>query len=347
MLYDDNADLTLLTGEEGPGSAASGGLRHPPGGKTVAIIGYGSQGHAHALNLKDSGVSVVVGLRPDSASVAKAQEQGLTVLSVTEAASRGDIVMILLPDELHRQIYEAEIADGIAEGNMLMFGHGFSIHYEEIEPPPGVDVAMVAPKGPGHLVRRQFLEGSGVPGLIAVAQDATGHARELALAYAKGIGCTRGGVIETTFKDETETDLFGEQAVLCGGVSELVQAGFETLVDAGYDPEMAYFECLHEVKLIVDLMYEKGLSGMRYSISNTAEYGDYTRGKRVITDETRAKMREILRQIQSGDFAREWIAENRAGQESFRRMREQQANTQIEEVGRELRSHMDWLETSF
>jgi ketol-acid reductoisomerase len=329
MLYDDNADLKLLDG------------------KTVAIIGYGSQGHAHALNLKDSGVKVVVGLRPDSASVAKATEQGLPVLSVTEAASQGDIVMILLPDELHHQIYQQEIADGIAEGNMLMFGHGFSIHYEEIEPPPGVDVAMVAPKGPGHLVRRQFLEGSGVPGLIAVAQNATGNARELALAYAKGIGCTRGGVIETTFKDETETDLFGEQAVLCGGVSELVQAGFETLVGAGYDPEMAYFECLHEVKLIVDLIYEKGLAGMRYSISNTAEYGDYTRGKRVITEETRASMRKILGEIQSGDFAREWIAENRAGQESFKRMRAEQASTQIEEVGGELRSHMDWLETSF
>jgi ketol-acid reductoisomerase len=329
MLYDDNADLTLLDG------------------KTVAIIGYGSQGHAHALNLKDSGVKVLVGLRPDSASVAQAAEQGLEVLSVTEAASRGDIVMILLPDELHKQVYESEIADGIAEGNMLMFGHGFSVHYKEIEPPPGVDVAMVAPKGPGHLVRRQFLEGSGVPGLIAVEQDATGHARELALAYAKGIGCTRGGVIETTFKDETETDLFGEQAVLCGGVSELVQAGFETLVDAGYDPEMAYFECLHEVKLIVDLMYEKGLAGMRYSISNTAEYGDYTRGKRVITQQTREAMRKILGEIQSGDFAREWIAENRAGQENFKRMRAEQADTQIEHVGAELRSHMDWLESTF
>jgi ketol-acid reductoisomerase len=329
MLYDDNADLKLLDG------------------KTVAIIGYGSQGHAHALNLKDSGVNVLVGLRSDSASVAKAKEQGLEVLPVTEAASRGDIVMILLPDELHRQVYESEIADGIAEGNMLMFGHGFSIHYEEVQPPAGVDVAMVAPKGPGHLVRRQFLEGSGVPGLIAVQQDATGNARALALAYAKGIGCTRGGVIETSFKDETETDLFGEQAVLCGGVSELVQAGFETLVDAGYDPEMAYFECLHEVKLIVDLMYEKGLAGMRYSISNTAEYGDYTRGKRVITQETRAAMRKILGEIQSGDFAKEWIAENRAGQESFKRMRAEQASTQIEAVGAELRSHMDWLETSF
>jgi ketol-acid reductoisomerase len=329
MIYDDDADLTLLDG------------------KTVAIIGYGSQGHAHALNLKDSGVKVVVGLREDSGSVAKAREQGLEVLPVVEAASRGDLVMILLPDERHHDVWEQEIRDGIAEGNMILFGHGFSIHYNEIEPPPGVDVAMVAPKGPGHLVRRQFTEGSGVPGLIAVEQDATGNARALALAYAKGIGCTRGGVIETSFKDETETDLFGEQAVLCGGASELVQAGFETLVNAGYDPEMAYFECLHELKLIADLMYEKGLAGMRYSISNTAEYGDYTRGKRVITDETRASMRRILEEIQSGDFAREWIAENRAGQESFKRMRAEQADTQIEHVGTELRSHMDWIKPSF
>jgi ketol-acid reductoisomerase len=329
MLYDDDADLKLLDG------------------KTVAIIGYGSQGHAHALNLKDSGVNVVVGLREDSASVAQAREQGFEVLPVVEAASRGDLVMILLPDELHRQVWEQEIRDGIAEGNMLLFGHGFSIHYDEVTPPPGVDVTMVAPKGPGHLVRRQFTEGSGVPGLIAVAQDASGNARALALAYAKGIGCTRGGVIETTFKDETETDLFGEQAVLCGGASELVQAGFQTLVDAGYDPEMAYFECLHELKLIVDLMYEKGLAGMRYSISNTAEYGDYTRGKRVITEETRANMRKILQEIQSGDFAREWIAENRAGQENFKRMRAEQAATQVEDVGRELRSHMDWIKPSF
>ena len=329
MLYDDDADLALLAG------------------KTVAIIGYGSQGHAHALNLKDSGIDVVVGLRPDSVSVAKAREQGLEVLPVIEASSRGDLVMILLPDELHRQVWEAEIRDGIAPGDMLLFGHGFSIHYKEVEPPAGVDVAMVAPKGPGHLVRRQFTEGSGVPGLVAVAQDATGNARALALAYAKGIGCTRGGVIETTFKDETETDLFGEQAVLCGGASELVQAGFQTLVDAGYDPEMAYFECLHELKLIADLMYEKGLAGMRYSISNTAEYGDYTRGKRVITEETRAAMRQILAEIQSGDFAREWIAENRAGQESFRRMRAEQADTQVEHVGSELRAHMDWIKPSF
>jgi ketol-acid reductoisomerase len=329
MIYDDDADLALLDG------------------KTVAIIGYGSQGHAHALNLKDSGADVVVGLREDSSSVAKAREQGLEVVPVVEAASRGDLVTILLPDELHRQVWESDIRDGIAEGDMLLFGHGFSIHYGEVTPPAGVDVGMVAPKGPGHLVRRQFTEGSGVPGLLAVSQDASGNARALALAYAKGIGCTRGGVIETTFKDETETDLFGEQAVLCGGASELVQAGFETLVDAGYDPEMAYFECLHELKLIADLMYEKGLAGMRYSISNTAEYGDYTRGKRVITDETRASMRQILKEIQSGDFAREWIAENRAGQENFLRMRAEQADTQIEHVGSELRSHMDWIKPSF
>jgi ketol-acid reductoisomerase len=329
MLYDDAADVTLLDG------------------KTVAIIGYGSQGHAHALNLKDSGVSVVVGLREGSASADAAREHGLEVLPVVEASSRGEVVMMLVPDELHRAVWEGEVRDGIAEGNLLLFSHGFSIHYDEVEPPPGIDVAMVAPKGPGHLVRRQFTEGSGVPGLLAVAQDATGNARALALAYAKGIGCTRGGVIETTFKDETETDLFGEQAVLCGGASELVQAGFETLVAAGYDPEMAYFECLHELKLIADLMYEKGLAGMRFSISNTAEYGDYTRGKRVITDQTRAAMKEILEEIQSGKFAREWIAENRAGQESFKRMRAEQADTQIEHVGSELRSHMDWIKPSF
>jgi ketol-acid reductoisomerase len=329
MLYDDDADPRLLQD------------------KTVAVIGYGSQGHAHALNLKDSGVDVVVGLREDSSSVAQAREQGLEVLPVVEAASRGDLVMMLVPDELHRRVWEGEVRDGVAEGNMLLFGHGFSIHYGEVTPPAGIDVAMIAPKGPGHLVRRQFLEGSGVPGLLAVEQDASGSARALALAYAKGIGCTRGGVIETTFKDETETDLFGEQAVLCGGASELVQAGFETLVQAGYDPEMAYFECLHELKLIADLMYEKGLAGMRSSISNTAEYGDYTRGKRVITEETRASMRKILAEIQSGDFAREWIAENRAGQESFKRMRAEQEGTQLESVGAELRSHMDWIKPAF
>jgi ketol-acid reductoisomerase len=329
MYYDDDADLTLLDG------------------KTVAIIGYGSQGHAHSRNLKDSGVDVVVGLREGSASAEKAKASDLEVLPVADAASRGDLVMMLVPDELHREVYEGEVKDGIAEGNMLLFGHGFSIHYGEVQPPPGVDVALIAPKGPGHLVRRQYLEGSGVPGLIAIEQDASGNAQALALAYAKGIGCTRGGVIETSFKDETETDLFGEQAVLCGGASELVQAGFDTLVEAGYDPQMAYFECLHELKLIVDLMYEKGLAGMRYSISNTAEYGDYTRGKRVITDDTRANMKQILAEIQSGDFAREWIAENRAGQENFKRMRAEQAAGQVETTGKELRSMMDWIDTEF
>ncbi len=329
MLYDEDADLSQLDG------------------KTIAIIGYGSQGHAHALNLRDSGVSVIVGLREQSSSVAAAREAGLEVLPVIDAASQGDIVMMLVPDELHRQVWESEVRDGVAEGNMLLFGHGFSIHYGEVEPPSGVDVALIAPKGPGHLVRRQFVDGSGVPALIAIQQDATGNARALALAYAKGIGGTRAGVIETTFKDETETDLFGEQAVLCGGASELVQAGFETLVAAGYDPEMAYFECLHELKLIVDLMYEKGLAGMRFSISNTAEYGDYTRGTRVITADTRENMRKILAEIQSGDFAREWIAENRAGQENFTRMRAEQAGTQIEAVGKGLRSHMDWIKPEF
>ena len=326
MFYDDDADLTLLDG------------------KTVAIIGFGSQGHAHAQNLKDSGVNVVVGLREGSSSADTARAAGLEVASMEDAASRGDLVMILVPDELHREVYDNHVRDGIAEGNMLLFGHGFSVLYGEVDPPDGVDVALAAPKGPGHLVRRQYLEGSGVPGLIAVNVDATGNAHALALAYAKGIGCTRGGVFETSFKDETETDLFGEQAVLCGGASELVQAGFETLVDAGYPPEMAYFECLHELKLIVDLMYEKGLAGMRYSISNTAEYGDYTRGKRVITDETRAEMKRILKEIQDGDFAREWIAENRAGQENFKRMRAEQASTVVEKTGKELRAQMDWID---
>jgi len=329
MFYDDDADLGLLDG------------------RTVAILGFGSQGHAHALNLKDSGVEVVVGLRSDSSSVGKAQEKGLEVLPTADAASRGDVVMILLPDEKQAQLWEEEIADGIAPGNVLMFAHGFSVHFEQVLPPGDVDVAMVAPKGPGHLVRRQFLEGHGVPGLLAVHHDSSGSAKDVALAYAKGIGCTRGGVIETSFREETETDLFGEQAVLCGGVSELVRAGYETLVEAGYDSRLAYFECLHELKLIVDLMYEKGIGGMRYSISNTAEYGDLTRGKRVISDTTRQEMRKILSEIQSGDFAREWIAENRAGQESFQRMREEQADHQIEREGRELRKMMSWIDTEF
>jgi ketol-acid reductoisomerase len=329
IFYDKDADLGKLAG------------------KTVAILGYGSQGHAHALNLKDSGVDVVVGLRPDSSSRAKAEAAGFEVLEIAEAASRGDIVMILLPDEKQGQVWREEIADGIAPGNLLLFGHGFAIHFGEIEPPAGVDVGMVAPKGPGHLVRRQFEEGNGVPCLMAVHQDATGNAHDLVLAYASGIGGGRAAIIETTFKDECETDLFGEQAVLCGGASELVQAGYDTLVEAGYDPRLAYFECLHELKLIADLMYEKGIQGMHYSISNTAEYGDLTRGKRVITDETRAAMKQILSEIQSGEFAREWIAENRAGAESFDRLREEAAGHQIEAVGRELRSMMPWIDQEF
>ena len=325
IFYDDDADLSLLEG------------------KTVAIIGYGSQGHAHALNLKDSGVEVVVGLRPDSSSRAKAEAEGLTVLDIADAASEGDAVMILLPDERQAEVWDAEIRDGIAEGKLLLFAHGFTIHYDEIKPPPGVDVGMIAPKGPGHLVRRQFEEGRGVPCLIAIHQDATGNAHDLVLAYAKGIGGTRAGVIETTFKDECETDLFGEQSVLCGGVTELVRAGYETLTEAGYDPRLAYFECLHELKLIVDLMYEGGITGMRDSISNTAEYGDMTRGPRVIGDETREAMKQILADIQSGEFAREWIAENRAGQENFQRMREEGKSHQVEKVGSDLRSMMPWI----
>jgi ketol-acid reductoisomerase len=329
MFYDDDADLGLLDG------------------KTVAILGYGSQGHAHARNLSDSGVDVIVGLREGSKSVEHAKAAGLRVESVADAASHGDIVCVLLPDERHHDVWESDIRDGIAPGNLLMFGHGFSIHYGEIEPPPEVDVALVAPKGPGHLVRRQYLEGSGVPCLVAVDQNASGNALNLALAYAKGIGGTRGGVIETTFKDETETDLFGEQAVLCGGVSELVRAGYETLVGAGYDPKLAYFECLHELKLIVDLMYEKGITGMRHSISNTAEYGDLTRGRRIISDATRQAMQDVLGEIQSGAFAREWIAENRAGQENFQRMRSEQMGHQIEREGKQLRSMMSWIDTEF
>jgi ketol-acid reductoisomerase len=288
-------------------------------GKTVAILGYGS----------------------------KARADGLRVESIADAASEGDVVMVLLPDEKQAEVWESEISDGIAPGKALMFAHGFSIHFGQIDPGPEVDIGMAAPKGPGHLVRRQFVEGEGVPGLIAVERDATGNARDLVLAYAKGIGCTRAGVIETTFKDETETDLFGEQAVLCGGVTELVRAGYETLVEAGYDPRLAYFECLHELKLIVDLMYEKGITGMRYSISNTAEYGDLTRGKLVIGVQSRAAMKKILGDIQSGDFAREWIAENKAGQENFQRMRAEQQNHQIEREGKQLRSMMDWIDQEF
>jgi ketol-acid reductoisomerase len=326
IYYDADADLGRLKG------------------KTIAILGYGSQGHAHALNLRDSGCEVVVGLRAGSASRADAEREGLTVLDVGEAASEGDVVMILLPDEKQAEVWEAEIRDGIAPGNLLMFAHGFSIHFGQIEPPPGVDVGMVAPKGPGHLVRRQFTEGRGVPCLMAIHQDATGTAADLVLAYASGIGGGRAGVIETTFKDECETDLFGAQAVLCGGATELVRAGFETLVEAGYDPRLAYFECLHELKLIVDLMYENGIQGMRHSISNTAEYGDMTRGRKVITAQTREAMRQLLADIQSGEFAKEWIAENRAGAENFQRMRDEAAGHQVEQVGRELRKMMPWIE---
>jgi ketol-acid reductoisomerase len=329
MIYDKDANLAALEG------------------RTVAILGYGSQGHAHALNLRDSGVDVVVGLREGSSSAEKARADGLRVQAVADAASAGDVVTVLLPDEKQAEVWDAEIGDGIAPGNLLLFAHGFSIHFGQIDPGPEVDVGMVAPKGPGHLVRRQFLEGNGVPGLVAVHQDATGAARDVVLAYSKGIGCTRAGVIETTFREETETDLFGEQAVLCGGVTELVRAGYETLVDAGYDPRLAYFECLHELKLIVDLMYEKGISGMRYSISNTAEYGDLTRGKHVIGEPTREAMQRILADIQSGDFAREWIAENQAGQENFQRLRTEQQNHQIEREGKELRAMMDWIATEF
>jgi ketol-acid reductoisomerase len=329
IYYDKDADLSKLEG------------------KTVAILGYGSQGHAHALNLKDSGANVVVGLRPDSSSRAKAEEAGLEVLDIAEAASRGDLVMVLLPDEKQAEVWEAEISDGIAPGNLLLFAHGFSIHFDQIQPPPGIDIGMVAPKGPGHLVRRQYEEGNGVPCLMAVHQDATGNAHDLVLAYASGIGGGRAAIIETTFKDECETDLFGEQAVLCGGASELVQAGFETLVEAGYDPRLAYFECLHELKLIADLMYEKGIQGMHYSISNTAEYGDLTRGKRVITDETKAAMKQILGEIQSGDFAREFIAETKAGNENFDRMRGELQGAEIEDVGKDLRDTMPWIDQEF
>src|SRR3954453_22280310 len=329
VLYDKDADLSVLAG------------------KTVAILGYGSQGHAHALNLKDSGVKVVVGLRPDSSSRDDAEGEGLEVMDVADAASAGDVVMILLPDEKQAQVWREEISDGIADGNLLMFAHGFAIRFGQIEPPAGVDVGMVAPKGPGHLVRREVVEGQGVPCLMAIHQDATGTARDQVLTYASGIGGGRAGIIETTFKDEAETDLFGEQAVLCGGATELVRAGFETLVEAGYDPRLAYFECLHELKLIVDLMYEKGIQGVRYSISNTAEYGDMTRGPRVIGEESRAAMKKILEDIQSGEFAREWIAENRAGGESFDRMRKEAAGHQVEEVGAELRGMMPWIDTKF
>jgi ketol-acid reductoisomerase len=311
-------------------------------GRTIAVIGFGSQGHAHALNLKESGQKVVVGLRPGGASWKKAEAAGLDVRSVADAARAADIIMLLVPDQDMREIYEGGVAQGLSAGKTLLFAHGFNIHFGEIKPPADVDVAMVAPKSPGHLVRSEYEAGRGVPALVAVQQDASGHALADALAYASGIGCTRAGVIETTFRDETETDLFGEQAVLCGGVTALVKAGFETLTAAGYRPELAYFECLHELKLIVDLMYRGGMQFMRYSISDTAEYGDYTRGPRVITEETRAEMRRILEEIRNGSFAREWLAESRAGGPEFERLRQADRDHEIERVGKALRAMMPW-----
>src|ERR1700690_740066 len=312
-------------------------------GRKVAVIGYGSQGHAHALNLAESGVDVRVGLRAGSSSTAKAQEAGLRVLSVAEASAEADLVMILLPDTEQKSVYDAEIAPHLREGDAILFAHGFNIRFGQIVPPAGVDVAMVAPKGPGHLVRRTYTEGGGVPSLIAVHQDASGKARDLALSYAHAIGATRVGVLDTTFDEETETDLFGEQVVLCGGLTALVQAGFETLVGAGYQPESAYFECLHELKLIVDLMYEQGIAGMRYSISDTAEYGDVTRGPVVIDEKVRATMRQILADIQSGAFAEERIAENRNGRKKFEQLRREGSEHQIEKVGAELRAMMPFI----
>ncbi|MBN3898906.1 MAG: ketol-acid reductoisomerase [Nostoc sp. NOS(2021)] len=325
MYYDEDANLDLLAG------------------KTIAIIGYGSQGHAHALNLKDSGLNVIVGLYPGSKSVAKAEAAGLTVKNVADAANAADFIMILLPDEVQKTIYKNEIEPNLEEGNVLAFAHGFNIHFGQVVPPANVDVVMVAPKGPGHLVRRTYEQGEGVPALFAVYQDASGQARDRAMAYAKGIGGTRAGVLETTFREETETDLFGEQAVLCGGLSALIKAGFETLVEAGYQPELAYFECLHEVKLIVDLVVEGGLAKMRDSISNTAEYGDYTRGPRIITEQTKAEMQKILSEIQSGQFAREFVLENQAGKPGFTALRRKEAEHKIEEVGKDLRAMFSWL----
>jgi ketol-acid reductoisomerase len=310
--------------------------------RTFAIIGYGSQGHAHALNLRDSGARVIVGLRPGGRSADAARAAGLDVRLGAAACADADVIMLLVPDQDTRAVYEASVAPALGPGKTLMFAHGFNIHFGEIVPPAGVDVTMVAPKSPGHLVRSEYEAGRGVPALVAIHQDATGHALADALAYAAGIGCTRAGVIETSFREETETDLFGEQAVLCGGVTALVKAGFETLTAAGYRPEMAYFECLHELKLIVDLMYRGGMQFMRYSISDTAEYGDYTRGPRLITEETRAEMRRILEEIQNGSFAREWLAENRAGRPEFERLRQADRDHEIERVGQVLRAMMPW-----
>ena len=327
MFYEKDTNLDLLKG------------------KKVAIIGYGSQGHAHALNLYESGVNVVVGLYEGSKSWDKVKEAGLEVETVSNAVKGADVVMMLVPDEKQAKLYREEVAPYLEEGNALAFAHGFNIHYGQIVPPSNVDVFMVAPKGPGHMVRRTYTEGSGVPCLIAVQQDYTGHAKELALAYSNGIGGARAGVLETTFKDETETDLFGEQAVLCGGCTALIKAGFETLVEAGYAPENAYFECLHEMKLIVDLMYQGGMAAMRYSISDTAEYGDYVTGSRIVTDETKKEMKKVLTEIQDGTFARNWLMENQVGRPQFNAMRRIESEHPIEKVGKELREMMSWIDT--
>ncbi|MEE3335755.1 MAG: ketol-acid reductoisomerase [Candidatus Latescibacterota bacterium] len=325
MYYDDDANLELLAD------------------KTVAVIGYGSQGHAHSLNLKESGVNVVVGLREGSARRAEAEKEGLKVASVAEASKMGDIIMILINDEIQGQVYEADIKPNLTAGNALAFAHGFNIHFGQVVPPAEVDVFMVAPKGPGHLVRRVYSEGGGVPGLLAVEQDDSGRAHDIGLAYVRGIGCTRGGVIQTTFREETETDLFGEQVVLCGGLTELIRAGFDTLVEAGYQPEVAYFECLHEVKLIVDLIYEGGIANMRSSISDTAEFGDLSRGRRVVTEETRAEMKRILSDVQTGKFAKEWMLENQVGRPNYNAQKRRDSEHLIEEVGGRLRGMMSWL----
>ena len=327
IYYDNDADLAYLKD------------------KTIAILGYGSQGHAQAQNLRDSGCNVIVAQRPGSANYDLAVSHGFEPLSITEASKQGDLVNILLPDEVQGDIYREHIKPHLVAGNLLMCSHGFNVHFGQVEPPVGVTCLLVAPKGPGHLVRTEFERGGGVPSLIALSDKTDEEARAMGLAYAKGIGGTRGGVIETTFAEETETDLFGEQAVLCGGVSELVKAAFETLVDAGYQPEMAYFECMHELKLIVDLFYQGGLGYMRYSVSNTAEYGDYTRGPRIINDDTRAEMKKILQEIQTGQFARDWILENRAGAASFKATRRIQREHPIEEVGRRLRRLMPWIDS--
>jgi ketol-acid reductoisomerase len=328
MYYEKDTDLNLLKG------------------KKVAIVGYGSQGHAHALNLHESGIDVTVGLYNGSKSWAKAEAAGLKVATVAEATKAADIIVILLPDEKQAKIYREEIAPNLEAGNALVFAHGFNIHFGQIIPPDDVDVFMCAPKGPGHLVRRTYTEGAGVPCLVAVYQDASGKAHDLALAYSNGIGGARAGVLDTTFKDETETDLFGEQAVLCGGITELIKCGFETLVEAGYAPENAYFECMHEMKLIVDLFYQGGLSLMRYSISDTAEYGDYQIGKRIITDETKKEMKKVLTEIQDGTFARNWLLENQIGRPNFNATRRMEAEHPIEKVGKELRGMMSWIDTA-